>query len=127
MLRITYAENTGGAFSVGQEKTIQIIISNIIIIGIVIRFLFIQFEKMDNITKIILSMVLSGGISNLLDRLLRGFVVDYLDITQFLKFPIFNLADVYVVIGWIMLVVITVKYTFRDEKHTKELPVKKEG
>lgn len=70
---------------------------------------------MDKETKIILCLILAGGISNLLDRIIKGFVVDYIDINQLFSFPIFNLADVYVVIGWTMLVLLTVKYTIKNK------------
>lgn len=119
MLQINYVQNTGGAFGIGQGKTIQVVIINTIILGIIIRFLIMQFNKMDKITKIVLGFILAGGISNLLDRIVRGFVVDYIDISQIFSFPIFNLADAYVVIGWLALVLITIKRTFKEIKEAK--------
>ena len=66
---------------------------------------------MDKTTKIMLSLVLAGGISTLIDRLARGFIVDYIDINPMFQFPIFNIADIYIVFGWIILVIHTIKYT----------------
>lgn len=116
IISITYAQNTGGAFSIGQGSLITVVLVNFIVLGIIIRFFILQFQKMDKITKVILCLVLAGGISNLIDRLVRGFVVDYIDINSWLSFPIFNLADIYVVIGWTMLILITIHYTIKETK-----------
>ena len=110
VLQFTYVENTGGAFSLGQKNLLGIIITNIIVLGIVIRFMIVQFEKMDKWTKICITLIISGGISNFVDRIIRGFVVDFIDFTQIINFPIFNLADIYIVVGWILFVILTIKY-----------------
>lgn len=49
-------------------------------------------------------MIISGGLSNLIDRLSRGYVVDYIDINQIFNYPVFNIADICVVIGVILLI-----------------------
>ena len=107
-MKFTVTKNTGGAFNVGSDNLMSIIIINIIIIGVVIRFLIMQFEKLNSIMKWMLCMILAGGISNLLDRLIRGFVVDYINIGEVFPFPIFNLADIFVVIGWTILAIVTI-------------------
>ena len=52
-----------------------------------------------------LLFLIAGGISNLIDRVFRGFVVDYIDFTQIIDFPVFNLADIVLVVGWILLII----------------------
>ncbi len=116
VLQITYVENTGAAFSVGQGNVVQYIIISSIVLGIIIRFLILQFEKIDCVTKIMLCLVLAGGISNLIDRIFRRFVLDYIDIGQLLFFPIFNIADAYIVVGWVILVALTIRYTLKEVK-----------
>lgn len=54
--------------------------------------------------KILLIMVISGGVSNLIDRLVRGNVVDYIDINAIISYPVFNIADVFIVLG-VMLII----------------------
>lgn len=112
-LCFNYVENTGSAFGLGSGNTITIIVSNFIVLGIVIKFMVNQFERIDTLTRTMLCMVLAGGVSNLLDRIIRGFVVDYIAVANF---PVFNLADVYIVLGWIILVFLTIKYTFKMQK-----------
>lgn len=112
-LCLNYVENTGFAFGLGSGNTITIIVSNFIVLGIVIKFMINQFERIDTLTRIMLCMVLAGGISNLADRIIRGFVVDYIVVVNF---PVFNLADVYIVIGWIILVFLTIKYAVKMQK-----------
>jgi len=115
-LSINYIENTGSAFGIGSGSLPTIIVSNLIVLVIVIKFLISQFERIDKLTRAVLYIVLAGGFSNLLDRIIRGFVVDYIDINAFFKFPVFNLADTYIVLGWLMLVILTAKCAFRKEQ-----------
>ncbi|MGN1301978.1 MAG: signal peptidase II [Clostridia bacterium] len=82
----------------------MIIIANIAIICILLYFLIKRYKNISNLIKVSLIMIISGGLSNLIDRLSRGYVVDYIDINQIFDYPVFNIADICVVIGVILLV-----------------------
>ena len=107
-------KNTGIAFGIGQERTISIIITNLIILLIILRFLIKQINIMNMWSKISIALILAGGISNLVDRIFRGYVLDYIDINQIIKFPIFNLADIYIVLGWILFAFNLAIFTNRE-------------
>lgn len=106
MVNVTYVENTGGAWGVGQGDIATFIIVNILVLGIIIRFIITQRDRIGNLTLSALVLILSGGISNFIDRIFRGFVVDYIDINQIFKFPVFNLEDVIIIIGWLLFIVV---------------------
>lgn len=88
----------------GQNRQILIIIANIAIICVLLFFLIKNYKNISNLIKVSLTMIISGGISNLIDRIFRGYVVDYIDINQIFNYPVFNIADICVVIGVILLV-----------------------
>lgn len=113
VLRFTYSQNTGGAFSIGKNSLPSIIVTNVIILGIIIKFMITNYEKMDCGTKVCLSLILSGGISNFIDRVFKGYVVDFIDFTQCINFPIFNLADIFVVLGWMIFIFLTIRYALK--------------
>ena len=113
-LSLTYYENTGGAFGVGQGDTIGFALISIIVIAIIIRFMVLQKDRIDKKTMIALELIIAGGVSNLIDRLFRGFVVDYIDINQLMSFPIFNLEDLCISIGWIILVISIIRFWFKE-------------
>lgn len=82
-----------------------------ILIVVVLIYLFLKTKYVSQ--KIFLVLIFSGAISNMIDRLRLGCVVDHID----LKFwPIFNLADVYITIGIILLIVINFK-KIRDTRY----------
>ena len=104
--RITYAENTGVAFSM-----IEGYVGFIIIMTVIVIMMIFKYVKSNNISKyeeIGYSFILGGAIGNLLDRVIYGYVIDFLDFNIFgYDFPIFNIADTFIVIGVLILGIIS--------------------
>ncbi len=105
-LRITYLQNYGAAFSILSGQKIILIIVTLLIISFLIVFV-IKKQIKDLFYLISITMITSGGIGNLIDRIFRGYVVDYFDVTfwPFNDFAIFNFADCLVVVGTIIFVI----------------------
>lgn len=104
---ITYVRNTGAAWSMFSDKSyLVLILSLIIIVGII---LYVYKNKGDNVLeKIAYSLILGGALGNFVDRIISGYVIDFLDFNIFgYDYPIFNLADTFIVIGVILMVVYT--------------------
>ncbi len=99
MLNLTYIENTGGAYGIGNNNLLVFIIGNFILIAILIYILTKKRNELNIIMKYALVLIISGGCGNLIDRIFRGFVVDYIDINPIIKFPMFNLADICITCG----------------------------
>lgn len=87
----------------GANNQIIVIIVNIIIVSILLIFLIRKYKGINTPIKVFLVMLISGGVSNLIDRIFRGHVVDYIDINDIFTYPVFNIADISVVIGAILL------------------------
>lgn len=91
--------NKGIAFGIGQGKNIgTFVVTNIIVLGIIIRFIWLQKERIDALTMCSLFIILAGGAGNFIDRLFRGQVVDFIEVFPNIHFPIFNIADICIVI-----------------------------
>ena len=108
LLKFSYVENTNGAFGVGT-KYIVLLFSIIITIGIII-YLLKENRKINNYIPYIL--ILFGSIGNLIDRIFRGYVIDFININIF-NFPTFNLADIAIVLGTSLLIFEIIKINFK--------------
>ena len=99
LFQFTFITNTGAAFGMfPQLGTIFLFVALVVIIGIVI---FHHHLPTENIwIRISLGLQLGGAMGNLLDRILRQYVVDFVDIGFW---PIFNIADISVVVGVVIL------------------------
>ncbi len=106
--KIEVVSNTGIAFGFNNSSNITNILLSLIVIALIIRFIKMQNERIDNKTMVALSLMISGGISNVIDRLIRGGVIDFIKI---MHFPIFNIADIFIVVGWVLLVVFILLYS----------------
>ena len=102
--RLTYVRNEGAAFSLFENKQLFLII--ITIVALFLMFYFLKNKTFKKHETIIYSMILSGVLANLVDRIFRGYVIDFIDIKIFnYNFPIFNIADICIVLGTIFLII----------------------
>ena len=112
---LTYTHNYGGAWSIFDNSTLFItIVSFLIIIGI-IYYLF-KNKVTKKIEIIGYSLLLGGAIGNLIDRIVYGYVIDFLDFYIFkYDFPIFNVADIGIVVGIILLLVSMILEVYKND------------
>ena len=97
VLHLTYVENDGASFSIlSGQRWFLIGITSVALVGIFL-FLVIRRPK-SKLLVISLSMILAGGVGNLIDRIAKGYVVDYIDFRA-IRFAVFNFADCCAVIG----------------------------
>lgn len=112
---LTYTHNYGGAWSIFDNSTLFItIVSFLIIIGI-IYYLF-KNKVTRKIEIVGYSLLLGGAIGNLIDRIVYGYVIDFLDFYIFkYDFPIFNVADIGIVVGIILLLVSMILEVYKND------------
>ncbi len=117
-LRLIRTHNTGAAFSLGRGilspdllRILLLIVTGILLVSLVIYL--IRSRTIHTLQRWALSMVVGGGFGNFIDRLLHNDgVVDFIDVKfygllGFERWPTFNLADTFVVVGGVMLIIAT--------------------
>ena len=112
-LGLRYLENTGMAFSMLSGKTALLALITGIALLFLAYFIFIKPSK-NKFENMCFILIFAGGIGNLIDRVFQGYVIDYFEFL-FMKFAVFNVADVYVCLG----VGLYVLYTLYTEFYLK--------
>ena len=96
---ITYVQNRGAAWAILNNNRILLVVITVLALGLICSFIF----KESNIKKldiVLYGMLLGGIIGNFIDRIFRGYVIDFLDFIIFgYDFPVFNIADMLIVIS----------------------------
>lgn len=107
-------------YSMGTDSNsgTMYIVTNLIIIVLITRFMLSQNQFIDKILKVFLSFIVAGGISNLIDRIARGYVLEWINISRIEWLPMFNIADIFVLAGWILVVG---KFTYFTVKELRKL------
>lgn len=106
---LTYVKNTGGAFSILTGNAWLLLLIGLICIGVLIYYIS-KKEKISSLEKIYLGLIIGGTLGNIVDRLIYGSVIDYIGlIFGSYYFPVFNIADICIVSGAILLVVDSLK------------------
>lgn len=105
-----YLENRGAAFGILMNKQTFLSIFTIIIILGLIFYLF-KYRPKTTILKVSLSMIISGALGNLYDRLIQNYVIDFIMVhyKDVYYFPTFNVADILVVVGTALLALCVIK------------------
>lgn len=104
-IQFQYSENIGIAFGI-PIPPIVMIFATIIIIPLIIFLATKEFKIQHRLSKISLALILGGALGNLIDRFTHGFVIDFIKISIW---PNFNLADVYIVTGILLILVFYAK------------------
>ena len=111
VVSLTYLKNSGAAFSMLENQQWFFTIITLIAMGAAFVYLYRHIEG--SIWLLLgLTLIISGGIGNFIDRLGQGFVVDMFHL-DFMNFAIFNVADIYLSIGVGLLLI----YLLREESH----------
>ena len=100
---ITYVKNTGAAWSILSGKQLFLIMFSIIVVISLLIYLYKKktYTKFETVGY---SLLIAGAVGNLIDRVVYGYVIDYLNFYIFnYNFPIFNIADSCIVIGIMLL------------------------
>lgn len=121
ILNFCYVENTGAAFGILKNHRWIFMTLSILLIVFIFAFL-IKTGIKHKLFVISASLILGGGIGNMIDRIFVGYVVDFIKVT-FIDFPVFNIADSAVVIGALLL---SVYFVFYDKKYFNGTSVNKQ-
>ncbi len=104
MLGLTYTQNTGAAFSVFQGQDWLFFLIFALFCLFIVWSVWKKLLPFTTFELWCLAAIFGGGLGNLLDRVFRGYVVDMLE-TEFMTFPIFNVADCFITCGTILLLI----------------------
>lgn len=117
ILHLTYVENTGAAFGMLKDhRWVFIVVSTLAILAFVA---YLYLGHADNMLYAVsLSMVISGGIGNMIDRLALGYVVDFIDF-RLINFAVFNGADSFVCVGAGLLILALILEMVKEGKAEK--------
>lgn len=117
VLRFSYVENPGAAWGMlANHRWVFMAFSAVAIAAIVV---YLVRRDPPLLLCVSLSLILSGGIGNMIDRTFRGVVVDFIEFYLF-PFPVFNVADCLVVVGAGLLILWLIRDTVREQKKKKE-------
>lgn len=102
ILHITYVQNRGAAFSMFRNMPVMTVLLPICMVaGCLIAGVYL-YRKSQRVPALLLALVAAGGMGNLIDRLCLGYVTDMID---FRVFPVFNVADIAVTVGCVLLLI----------------------
>ena len=117
VLGLAYTRNTGAAFSLFASSTAALtVVTGVALLGGLIALAVVKKKPL--IYDICVPLIIAGGAGNQLDRLTRGYVIDYIR-TLFIDFPIFNFADCLITCACFAVIFYLIYEIVRDAKKKK--------
>lgn len=119
LLDLTYVENRGVAFGfLSGQKWFILLLTSAVTIGLVVYFIKMPKTSEYRFLRLALVLVFAGAVGNMIDRFFRGYVVDFFEFA-FVSFPVFNMADIFVVIG-VGLLAFLILFVIKDPEEKEK-------
>ena len=113
VLRLTLVQNTGASWGIlSGQTTLLLIVTALVCLAILCALL--SEKPGASLGRLSFAFILGGAVGNALDRFLLGYVVDMFE-TEFVSFPVFNVADCFITVGAALLVL----WVLRDERRSR--------
>lgn len=114
VLELDYLENRGAAFGMLQNQKFFLVAVGIVFMAVICYFLIrLPDRKKYFVIHILASAIIAGGLGNMIDRIRLDFVVDFISFVL-INYPIFNVADIYVVVATITVFVLLL-FVYKEE------------
>ena len=117
VLYFKYVENTGVAFSMFEDNRWLLVAVTAVMLIVVLAF-FLSGKVTGKLELLSLSLIMSGGIGNLIDRISLGYVVDFIEFL-FVDFYVFNFADCLITVGAFLIIGYEIYDIIKDRKKKK--------
>ena len=117
VLHLTYVENRGAAFGMLKDHRWVFLVISTVSIAAILIYMF-KARPAGVLERISLAMIAGGGIGNMIDRVVRGFVVDFIDV-RCINFYVFNIADSFVCVGCGLLILTLIRSEIREAQEKK--------
>lgn len=118
LFQFRYVENTGAAFSSFSENTEILTVVTLVII-VFCLILLLSRKLKSKFMNVCLLLVTAGGIGNVIDRIIYGYVVDFIE-PLFVDFAVFNFADCCITVGAFMIIGYEIYELIRERKNVKK-------
>ena len=118
VLRLTYCQNTGAAFSMLEGQQWLFALMFFLLTGLLLWEFFKKPLPFSSFDRWCIAAIYGGGLGNMIDRVRLGYVVDMIQ-TEFMDFPVFNVADSFITCGCIALMISLIFFNkgfWKDEK-----------
>ena len=115
-LNFHIAENNSGTYGIGSGSVFSYILTNLIVIVVLAKFITSQNEFIDTKIRIFLTLIIGGGISNVIDKIFRGYVIEFID---FNLLPVINIADIFIFLGWICFIATFITFAISEIRNNK--------
>ena len=118
VFHFTYIENKGAAFGMlAEHRWVFMIVSVLAIAAFV--FYILKFRPTEKLLLLSMAFIIGGGIGNMIDRVWRGSVVDFIEV-DFMSFAVFNVADIFVCVGCGLMILYVILSEVKEQKMKKE-------
>ncbi|HBF66148.1 signal peptidase II [Anaerotignum propionicum] len=118
-LDFTFVENRGVAFGMfSGQRWFILLLTAVITVALLYYYNKLPRTKEYQLVRMVMILIFSGAIGNMIDRVFRGYVVDFFEFS-FFRFPVFNVADIYVVVG-VCILAFLILFVIKEPEEKKK-------